>query len=150
MLICAIFLVVNAQEYAFIDQTLSNPVLIKDTVLQSDISKKLFPVEKNELISFKNALAAIQDQLKENNPKTPLVEFKTKSVTIKGRRVHFQDEIRFAYIMTFKSQKVSAIYLLCDAKRKNTTNAFIVNTWVKYLDHNIQLLDRPLISITKK
>lgn len=125
--------VATAQKYALIDRTLSQPIHYTDTVSVVDVQKKFFPIEKKELRQFERVLKRIYRQLKDDTLESAPKQFLLGCVTIDGTTVFVKNSPRYSYTLSFNCDNVSARYLLCDSKLKNTTNAFIVSTWIKYL-----------------
>lgn len=133
LILCVRFCSVEAQKFALIDETLTKPVHYTDHVLQRDISDRWFPVEKQKLHEFRVALSKIYKQLKKEPDPAEGLSFDLGCLTIKGTPVMVLNERRYSYILSFQCDQINATYLLCDPRLKNSINAFIVKTWIKYL-----------------
>ena len=127
----------SAQKYALIDQTLSHPVRYVDKITAQDIREKLIPVEKKYLPSLLKALQAIKKEL-DNNPTQPQARtFHFGCTHITGMVAALAKETRYNYVIKSDCDHMNTSFLICDVKLKNSTNSFIVGTFIKYLSSNM-------------
>jgi hypothetical protein len=123
--------VINAQKFALLDEHFAEPVKYADQVTSSDKYNGFFPVEKKMLPQFIKALEDINIQLSSKDEKVK--EYEVGCLKFKGRLISLASGPRTDYILTFTCDNSKITMHLCDAKVSNASNAFFIQTWLKYI-----------------
>ena len=123
-----------AQKYALIDKNMSLPVTYTNTITVQDNYKGYFAVEKeklNEFIAEVEKIAKILLDTIKRKPET--INVNVGSTTIRGLRVPLAKEERMDVVITTDYGTSKVTMHLADAKVSNSSNAFFITTWLKYL-----------------
>ncbi len=125
----------SAQKYVLIDKTMSLPITYSNTITTiEDNFKGYFPVEKTKINEFINEIDKIARLLSDSKTKKPeAFKFNIGSTTINGMRVPLAVEERMDVILTTNYGPSKITMHLSDAKLSNASNAYFINTWLKYL-----------------
>lgn len=124
----------NAQKFALLDKSLAVPVAYSDHVTSTDKFKKLFPVEKKYLPQFIKALEEISKKLEAKGPKGAAKQYQVGCTKFTGLTVSLATGDRLDYVITSYCDNLKISMHLCDAKFSNASNAFFINTWIKYIE----------------
>lgn len=121
----------KAQKFALLDEHFAEPVHFADAVTSADKFNDLFPVEKKLLPQFIKTLEEIEQAL---SSKTAMAkDYNIGCVSFKGINISLATGGRTDYVLTSVCDKVKISMHLCDAKVSNASNAFFINTWIKYI-----------------
>lgn len=124
----------SAQKYVLIDKTMSLPITYSNTITTEDNFKGYFPVEKIKINEFIHEIDKIARLLSDSETKKPeAFKFNIGSTTINGLKVPLAVEERMDVILTTDYGPSTITMHLSDAKLSNASNAYFINTWLKYL-----------------
>ena len=131
--------VCSAQKYVLIDKTMNLPVTFSNIITTEDNFKGYFPVEKIKINEFINELDKIARLLADNNTKKPeAFNFNIGSTTFKGVKVPLAKEERMDVTLTTDYGTTQITMHLSDAQISNASNAYFINTWLKYLRNHLK------------
>ena len=120
-----------AQKFALIDESMARPITYTDQVTVSD--RGMIPVEKERLPEFIKALEEISARLsakqKMGNPK----EYKIGCTRFTGTSINLLRGDRLDYVIQSDCGPTPVTMHLSNSKRSNTSNAYFINTWIKYI-----------------
>lgn len=122
-----------SQKYILLDQHLTKPVIYTDHITTENKFNDLFPVDKKSLNLFVTALEEIAFQLKHGVHSGNAKQYKIGCLEFTGIIVPVENETRLDYVITSNCDNVKIAMHLSDAKLKNSTNAYFINTWIKYI-----------------
>lgn len=137
VLICISSLAIS-QKYVLLDPTITLPVTYSDKVTSTDKFKGLIPIEKNSVRQFITALEEIVQQLSKEGPSMVLKDYKIGCCSFKGIKIKQGKETRVDYVITSSCDNVTISMHLSDAKIKNSTNAYFITTWIKYIKSGLK------------
>ena len=123
-----------AQKYVLIDKTMSLPITYSNTITTEHNFKGYFPVEKIKINEFIYEIDKIARLLTDSKTKKPeAFNFNIGSTTFNGLKVPLAVEERLDVTLTtdYGTSKISMH--LSDPKISNASNAYFINTWLKYL-----------------
>ena len=121
----------KAQKFALLDEHFAEPVHYADVVTSSDKYNDFFPVEKKLLPQFIKTLEEIERAL---SSKTAIANnYQIGCVSFTGLYISLATGGRTDYVLTSACDNVKISMHLCDAKVSNASNAFFINTWIKYI-----------------
>ncbi|MEP6950875.1 MAG: hypothetical protein ABI863_16435 [Ginsengibacter sp.] len=123
----------NAQKYALLDQHLVQPVTYSNKVTSADKFNDLFPVEKQMMRQFIDALQAIENKLSTKGPFDKAKQYEAGCAKFTGINVRLASEERLDYVLTSSCDNVKISMHLCDAKISNASNIYFIKTWIKYI-----------------
>ena len=126
---------VKAQKYALLDKDLAQPITFTDTETPTDKFNGLFPVEKEMLPQFTNALHEIETKLSSTSPLSKAKQYEFGCIKFTGIIVPLASEIRMDYLLTCSCDNVKISMHICDAKISNGSNIFFIKTWIKYIQN---------------
>jgi hypothetical protein len=134
----AIFLLVSlnssGQKYVLVDKKMRLPVTYVNTISILDSYNGYFPIDKNKIKEFITEIDKIAKLLSDPKTKKPeTIDFLVGSTTVHGLRVLLGIEERMDIVLTTNYGKEKSSMHLSDAKISNASNAFFINTWLKYL-----------------
>ena len=113
----------HSQKYILIDKKITQPVTYTNTVTIEHRLKNLFPVEKDKITQFIAEVEKISEML---SPKKKVESFDL-----------FIGETRFVgvKIPLLKEERLDVVLTsnIGGTKISNASNAFFINTWVKYI-----------------
>ena len=124
----------QAQKYALLDVHLAEPIKYSDTVTSGDKFNDLFPVEKKMLPRFIKVLEEIEKKLSSKEPFGEARQYEMGCINFRGIIVSLAAGERLDYVVTSMCDNVRISMHLCDAKLSNSSNAFFIKTWVKYIE----------------
>jgi hypothetical protein len=127
---------VKAQKYALLDEHFTEPVKYANTVTSADKFHHLFPVEKKTLPAFIKILTQIEKKLSSNKPIERVEQYELGCVKFSGSLLSLASGQRVDYVITSTCDNVKVSMHLCNARNSNATNAFFINTWIKYIEEN--------------
>ena len=131
--------VCSAQKYVLIDKTMILPVTYSNTITPEDNFKGYFPVEKIKIDEFINEIDKIARLLADNNTKKPEgFNFNIGSTTFNGLKVPLAKEERLDVTLTTDYGTTQISMHLSDPKISNASNAYFINTWLKYLRSHLK------------
>ncbi len=130
------FLSIKAQRFVLLDQHLAEPVRYSDVVTSEDKFNDFFPVEKAMLSQFIKVLEEIEQSLSSKDAKAR--EYEIGCVKFKGINISLATGERTDYVITSTCGNVKISMHLCDAKVSNASNAFFINTWIKYIKNYVK------------
>lgn len=128
-----------SQKYILLDKNMSQPVSYTNVVTMEHSYKNFFPVETNTIHQFISALEKIGAQL--NNTKKPLpqaFDFNVGKIRFFGLKVSLAKESRMDIVITSDCNGIKVPMHLSDAKISNVSNAYFINTWVKYIKGSVK------------
>ena len=128
----------QAQKYVLLDKHIVQPITYSDKITPNDKFNSLFPVEKKSLKQFVNALEEIAKKLTtEGSSMQKANQYKIGCATFTGLVVPFATGDRLDYVITSTCDNITISMHLSDAKLKNISNAYFINTWIKYIKASI-------------
>jgi hypothetical protein len=131
--------VCSAQKYVLIDKTMSLPITYSNTITTEDNFKGYFPVEKIKINEFINEIDKIARLLTDSSTKKPeAFKFNVGSTTFNGLKVPLAAEERLDVTLTTEYGTSKISMHLSDPKISNASNAYFINTWLKYLRSNLK------------
>lgn len=131
--------VCSAQKYVLIDRTMSLPITYSNIITTEDNFKGYFPVEKIKINEFIKEIDKIARLLTDSKIKKPeAFNFNIGSTTFNGLKVPLAVEERLDVTLTtdYGTSKISMH--LSDPKISNASNAYYINTWLKYLRSHLK------------
>ena len=129
---------IKAQKYVLLDKRIAQPVTYSNTITSADKFNGLFPVEKKTLKQF---VAALEDIVKKLSIIGQLGEAKQYEIgctRFTGLTVPFSKEDRLDYVLISTCDNVRISMHLSDAKITNASNAYFINTWIKYIKDSMK------------
>ncbi len=127
----------SAQKYALIDQGFATPISFTNNLTAEKKVKGTFPVEKAHLQEFIKALEEIAAKLGSKEKMSPAKNYKMGCTTFHGRIVNLARGDRLDYVLKSTCDSYTAIMHLCDSRLSNESNAYFINTWLKYIKSNL-------------
>ncbi|MEO8413474.1 MAG: hypothetical protein ABI472_07425 [Ginsengibacter sp.] len=124
----------QAQQYALLDMHLANPIQYANTITPGNKFNDLFPVEKKMLPQFIKVLEEIEKKLSSKEPFGEAKQFEIGCINFRGIIVSLASGERLDYVVTSTCDNIGISMHLCDAKISNTSNAFFIKTWIKYME----------------
>lgn len=124
----------TAQKYVLVDKKMNLPVTYTNQVTTQDNIKGYFPVDKakiNEFIAEIEKIARLLNDPKKKKPET--IDVLIGSTTLHGLTIALSAEERMDVVLTTDYGVAKASMHLCDPKISNASNAYYINTWLKYL-----------------
>lgn len=128
-----------SQKYILLDKKMSQPASYTNVVTMEHSYKDLFPVETDKIHQFIAELEKLGAQL--NDPKKLLPEsfdFNIGSTHFFGLKVQLAKENRMDIVITTDCDGTKVPMHLSDAKFSNASNAYFINTWVKYIKSSVK------------
>ena len=134
----AFFLLISgvcySQKYVLIDKKISQPVSYTNTVTLEHSYKNLFAVEKDKIHQFTAELEKIAAMLTDKKkPRPEAIDLYVGKTRFIGLKIPLSAEERFDIVLTTDCDGTKVSMHLSDAKISNASNAFFINTWVKYI-----------------
>ena len=123
----------KGQKFALLDKRLAQPVIYTDHVSQTDKFNGFFPIEKNLLPQFLNALEEISQKLATKGPIGKAKQYQIGCTKFTGLTISLASGDRLDYVITSSCGDIKVSMHLSDAKISNENNAFFINTLVKYI-----------------
>ncbi len=124
----------SAQKYALVDKKMNLPVTYANTLRAADAYKGYFPIEKVNIKKVITEIENIAGLIKDSTKKLPeKLDITIGSTTLHGLRVQLSTEDRIDIVLTTSYGTSKSTMHLCDTKISNTSNAFFITTWLKYL-----------------
>ena len=128
-----------SQKYILLDKQMSAPVAYTNNVTLQQSYKDYFAVESDKIHPFIAAVEKIAAQL--GNTKKPLPEmfdFYVGKTRFYALKVPLAKEKRLDVVLTTDCNGTKVTMHLCDAKISNASNAYFINTWLKYIKTSIK------------
>jgi len=126
----------KAQKIALLDEHFTEPVRYTNTVTSADKFNHLFPVEKKELPAFIKILTQIEKKLSSNKPIEKVEQYELGCIKFSGSLLSLASGQRVDYVITSTCENVRISMHLCNGRNSNATNAFFINTWIKYIEED--------------
>lgn len=129
---------IKAQKYVLLDKRIAQPVTYSNTITSADKFNGLFPVEKKTLKQF---VATLEDIVKKLSIIGQLGEAKQYEIgctRFTGLTVPFSKGDRLDYVLISTCDNVRISMHLSDAKITNASNAYFINTWIKYIKDSMK------------
>ena len=123
----------KGQKFALLDKRLAQPVIYTDHVSQTDKFNGFFPIEKNLLPQFLNALEEISQKLATKGPIGKAKQYQIGCTKFTGLTISLASGDRLDYVITSSCGDIKVSMHLSDAKISNENNAFFINTLIKYI-----------------
>ncbi len=121
-----------SQKYVLVDKRMSVPVSYTNTVTLEHSYKNLFPVEKDKINQFIAEVEKIGVMLSSKNKVEPFDLYIGKTRFV-GVKIPLVKEERLDVVLTSDIDGTKITMHLSDAKISNASNAYFINTWVKYI-----------------
>lgn len=126
--------VLSAQKLLLIDKRLTLPLKYSNTFTTQDNLSGYFPVENAVNGKFITEVENIIKLLENKEIKKPdTYNLTVGSTTFQGIRVLLAREERMDIVITTNVNGTKTSMHLCDAKISNASNAFFINTWLRYI-----------------
>lgn len=126
----------KAQKYVLLDQHIAQPVTYANTVTTKDKFNDLFPVEKKDMKQFLEVLTEIESKLSTKGSMGEAKQYEVGCIKFSGRTMRLASQERLDYVLTSSCDNVKISMHLCDPKISNSSNAYFINTWIKYIQSN--------------
>lgn len=128
----------TAQKYILLDKQMYQAPEYVNTVTSNDKFNGFFPIEKKQIKEFIKTLEEISKMLSTPGFRGEAIQYEVGNVIFIGHAVDVMNEHRFDYVIftNLNDQKFSMH--LCNAKFRNATNAYFLNTWVKYIKNSLR------------
>lgn len=124
----------RGQKYALLDETLVQPVKYTNVITSADKFNNFFPIEKKVLPEFIKALKDIDRKLASGNY-GKLQQYEMGCVKFTGGLVFLPEGQRMDYVITSSCNNIKISMHLCNPKKSNSSNAFFIKTWIKYIEN---------------
>lgn len=129
----------QAQKYVLLDTRMIKPVTYSNKITTADKLNGLFPVEKKSIKPFVSALEEISKELSAGDGQVKKVkQYRMGCIAFRGLVVPFGKEERLDYVITSECDGVKISMHLSNAKLKNTSNAYFIKTWIKYIKASLK------------
>ena len=129
---------VKAQKYVLLDKRIAEPVTYSNAVTTADKLNDLFPVEKKSLKQFIGILEEIAKKLAMAGHLGEAKQYEIGCTKFTGLTVPLAKGDRLDYVLTSTCDNVKISMHLSDAKLSNLSNAYFINTWIKYIKASIK------------
>lgn len=123
----------QGQKYVLLDKRMVQPISYGNTITSADKFNGLFPVEKKFLNQFVKVLEEISKKLSGSGPLEKPKEYEIGCIKFIGNIVPLATGERLDYVITSTCENVKISMHLSDAKLRNASNAYFINTWIKYI-----------------
>ncbi|MDB5221620.1 MAG: hypothetical protein JWN83_287 [Chitinophagaceae bacterium] len=137
-----LFLISNfcfSQKYVLIDKRMALPISYTNIVTLEHSYKNLFAVEKEKIHQFIAEVEKIAVMLSDKNKAKPeAFDFYVGKTRFTGLKVPLSVEERLDVVLCSDFDGTKVNMHLSDAKSSNASNAFYVNTWLKYIKSNVR------------
>jgi len=124
----------KAQKFALLDEQFAEPVRYANTITSADKFNHLFPVEKKELPAFIKVLSQIEKKLSSKKSIEKIEQYELGCIQFSGSLLSLASGQKVDYVITSTCDNVKISMHLCNGRNSNTTNAFFINTWIKYIE----------------
>ena len=115
------------------------PVTYADKITVTDDYKDLFAIEKKTAPDFLKEVKIIAAMLTDKKKLKPaIIDFTVGVTHFHGIKVTIANEDRMDIVLTSDCGDVKTSMHLSEAKSSNSTNAFFINTWVKYISSYVK------------
>lgn len=125
------------QKFALIDKSMARPVTYTDDLKAPDKIKGMFPVEKEKLPEFIKALEEIAAKLSSKEKLGKARDYIIGCTQFTGVAINLLRGDRLDYVIKSGCGPTPVTMHLSDSKRTNTSNAYFINTWIKYIKSNL-------------
>ncbi len=123
-----------SQKYVLLDKTMAQPISYTSIITAQHIFKDLFAVEKDKLKQFIIEIEKIAAQLTDTKNALPeTINFNVGKTKFFGVKVNNIKESRLDIVLTTNCDGVKVMMHLCNPKISNSSNAYFIKTWVKYI-----------------
>ena len=128
----------TAQKYVLIDKKMLMPVMYTDIVTLAHNYKGYFAVEKSQIKQVIAEVEKIVQKLKAAVKIEDSFNYKVGNTSFIGLRIPLAKEERYDVVLSTDCGQVKSLMHLSDAKIPNATNAYYINTWLKYIRNNLK------------
>ncbi len=128
----------KSQKYVLLDKRIAQPVTYSNTVTTADKLNGLFPVEEKSINQFVDILEEIAKKLSTAGPLGEAKQYEIGCTKFTGLTVPLSKGDRLDYVLTSTCDNVRIAMHLSDAKISNASNAYFINTWIKYIKSYIK------------
>ncbi|MEP6615697.1 MAG: hypothetical protein ABJA57_03925 [Ginsengibacter sp.] len=128
----------NAQKYILIDKKMRMPLAYTDNVTVVHSYKGYFAVEK---IKVKQVLAEIEkiaQKLSTGNIVDDSFNYKVGRTSFVGLKIPLAKDERYDVVLSTDCGQIKSRMHLSDAKITNSSNAYYIKTWLKYIRENLK------------
>lgn len=122
-----------SQKYILIDKRMTQPISYTNAVTQEHSYKNLFAVEKEKILQFIAELEKIGAILSNKKQKPEAIDVSVGKTKFIGVIVPLSAEERLDVVLTTDCDGTKVSMHLSDSKISNASNAFFINTWIKYI-----------------
>jgi len=127
-----------AQKYILLDTRIAMPVQSTNSITAADKYNGYFPIEKKNINQFIKALQEISSKLSATEAMGEPKQYEIGCVKFIGVAVPTAKEQRLDYVLTSDCDNLKISMHLCNAKISNASNAYFINTWIKYIKNGIR------------
>ncbi|HET7118497.1 MAG TPA: hypothetical protein VFI29_18520 [Hanamia sp.] len=128
----------NAQKYILLDKTMSQPAFYSNTISVSEKFNGFFPVGKQEIGRFIEALEEILKRLSSDKITGKAKQYQIGCIRFSGVVIGLSSGDRLDYVLTSTCENVRITMHLSDAKLNNENNAYFINAWIKYIKNALK------------
>lgn len=125
------------QKFALIDKNMAQPITYTNELTGPDMIKAMFPVEKEKLPEFIKALEEIAAKLSPKQKSGKARDYTIGCTQFTGVAISLLRGDRLDYVIISDCGPTTVTMHLSDSKRTNTSNAYFINTWIKYIKSNL-------------
>ncbi len=129
---------IKAQKYVLLDKRIAQPITYSNTITTADKLNGLFPVEKKSLKQFVEVLEEIAEKLTITGHLGEAKQYEIGCTKFTGLTVPLARGDRLDYVLTSTCDNVKISMHLSDAKISNASNAYFINTWIKYIEDSMK------------
>jgi len=126
------------QKYVLIDKKMSMPVTYTDNVTIEHNYKGYFAVERAKVREVIAEIEKIAQKLKAGEKVDDSFNFKIGNTSFVGLRIPLARDERYDVVLSTDCGQVKSLMHLSDAKITNASNAYYINTWLKYVRNNLK------------
>ncbi len=128
----------TAQKYVLIDKRMNLPLAYTDNVTVEHNYKGYFAVEKTQVKHLIAEVEKIAQKLKPGQKVDDSFNFKVGNTSFVGLRIPLARDERYDVVLSTDCGELKSFMHLSDAKITNASNAYYINTWLKYLKNNLK------------
>ena len=126
------------QKYVLIDKKMSMPLAYTDNVTVEHNYKGYFAVEKTKIGQVIAEIEKIAKNLKPGGKPDDSFNFKVGNTTFTGLKIPLAKDERYDVVISTDCGQIKSFMHLSDAKITNASNAYYINTWLKYVKNNLK------------
>ncbi|HEV8079161.1 MAG TPA: hypothetical protein VGP43_00500 [Chitinophagaceae bacterium] len=131
--------IVFSQKYALLDKNISLPLSYTNIVTLEHSHKNLFPVETAQLKKFITELEKIAVYLTDKSkPKPNAFDYNIGQTRFVGLKIALLKEERLDVVLSTNCDGTKIFMHISDSKISNASNAYFINTWIRYIKSYIK------------